>query len=54
MKAGIFADFIVLQRDPLTMKKAYMHMRDIKILETRVRGALIYSSEAVNESVSMA
>ncbi|RFM29389.1 amidohydrolase [Chitinophaga silvisoli] len=52
LKVGNFADFVVLQQDPLKMKNPYMHMRNIGVLETWVAGKLVYGS-TVSETVSM-
>jgi predicted amidohydrolase YtcJ len=53
LKVGNFADFVVLQQDPLTMKDPFMHMRNIGVLETWMAGTLVYGS-TVSEEVSMA
>lgn len=52
LQAGNFADFVVLQQDPLKMKNPYMHMRNIEVLETWVRGAKVYTTIAENVSVA--
>jgi predicted amidohydrolase YtcJ len=52
LKVGNFADFVVLQQDPLTMKDPYMQMRNIGVLETWVAGSLVYGS-TVSQEVSM-
>lgn len=53
LKTGNFADFVVLQQDPLTMIDPYMKMRNIGVLETWVGGSLVYGS-TVSQEVSMA
>ncbi|SEW45893.1 hypothetical protein SAMN05428988_6166 [Chitinophaga sp. YR573] len=53
LKVGNFADFVVLQQDPLTMIDPYMKMRNIGVLETWVGGSLVYGS-TVSQEVSMA
>lgn len=53
LKVGNFADFVVLEQDPLTMKDPYMRMRDIPVLETWVGGSRVYGS-TVSQEVSMA
>jgi predicted amidohydrolase YtcJ len=52
LKAGNFADFVVLQQDPLTMIDPYMKMRNIDVLETWVGGSLVHGS-TVSQKVSM-
>jgi predicted amidohydrolase YtcJ len=52
LKAGNFADFVVLQQDPLTMIDPYMKMRNIDVLETWVAGSLVHGS-TVSQKVSM-
>ncbi|WP_343670478.1 amidohydrolase [Chitinophaga sp.] len=52
LKVGNFADFVVLQQDPLTMENPYMNMRNIEVLETWVAGLKVYST--VIEEVGMA
>ncbi|WP_170117565.1 amidohydrolase [Chitinophaga ginsengisoli] len=52
LKVGNFADFVVLEQDPLTMKRPYMNMRNIGVLETWVAGSLVYGS-TVSEEVSI-
>jgi len=52
LKVGNFADFVVLQQDPLTMKNPFMNMRNIEVIETWVAGLKVYST--VVEEVSMA
>lgn len=41
---GNFADFVVLEQDPLTMKDPHMNMRNIGVLETWVAGKLVYGN----------
>jgi predicted amidohydrolase YtcJ len=53
LKVGNFADFVVLQQDPLTMIDPYMKMRNIGVLETWVAGSMVYGS-TVSQEVSMA
>jgi predicted amidohydrolase YtcJ len=53
LKVGNFADFVVLEQDPLTMTDPYMKMRNISVLETWVGGSLVYGSK-VSQEVSMA
>lgn len=50
LQVGNFADFVVLETDPLTMKEPYMKMRDIKVLETWVGGVAVYEN-SVSEAV---
>lgn len=52
LKAGNFADFVVLQQDPLSIKDPYMNIRNIDVLETWVGGLQVYSSK-VSKKVSM-
>ncbi|MGH1517961.1 amidohydrolase [Chryseobacterium sp. JK1] len=45
LKKGHFADFVILEQDPLSMKtqtSQYMKMRDIPVLETWVGGVSVY------------
>ncbi|UPK67261.1 amidohydrolase [Chitinophaga filiformis] len=44
LKAGNFADFVVLAQDPLTMKNPFMNMRNIEVVETWVAGVKVYST----------
>jgi predicted amidohydrolase YtcJ len=53
LKTGHFADFVVLQQDPLSVTNPYMNMRNIKVLETWVGGLQVYAGR-VTEEVSMA
>lgn len=51
---GYFADFVILQKDPLsltTQSEQYMKMRDIPVLETWVGGAPVYVSKHHKEKV---
>lgn len=52
LKVGNFADFVVLQQDPLTMKNPFMNMRNIEVIETWVAGLKVY--QTVMEEASMA
>jgi predicted amidohydrolase YtcJ len=52
LKAGNFADFVILKQDPLTIKEPYMNIRNIDVLETWVGGLPVYSS-TVKKKMSM-
>jgi predicted amidohydrolase YtcJ len=51
LTTGNFADFVLLAQDPLKMKNPFMHMRNIPVLETWVRGAKVYSGVNVGVGV---
>lgn len=53
LKVGNFADFVILEKDPLTIKDPYMNMRNIEVLETWVGGVRVHSS-TVSKKVSFA
>lgn len=53
LKVGHFADFVVLQKDPLTVKDLYMKLRNIGVLETWLGGLQVYAGKLSRE-VSMA
>lgn len=42
---GHFADFVILEQDPLTLAVPYMKMRDIPVLETWVDGHNVYQKQ---------
>lgn len=46
LEEGKFADFVILEKDPITMprKDASMNMRNIKVLETWLGGIKVYTS----------
>ena len=46
LKTGHFADFVILQQDPLTIKDPYLKMRSIPVLETWVGGLPVYTNFA--------
>jgi len=52
LKTGNFADFIILEQDPLTIKDPYMNMRNIDVLETWVGGVQVHHS-TVSKNVSL-
>ncbi|WP_316839062.1 amidohydrolase [Pedobacter gandavensis] len=43
LETGKFADFVILDQDPITLKDPYMKMRNINVLETWVDGHKVYS-----------
>lgn len=48
--AGYFADFVILEKDPLsltTQSEQYMQMRDIRVRETWVGGVCVHAAEDV-------
>lgn len=45
LKAGNFADFVILKQDPLTIKDPYMNIRNIDVLETWVGGIPVYNNQ---------
>lgn len=42
LAVGHFSDFVILKQDPLHLKKIYMHMRDIEVLETWKGGVMVH------------
>jgi predicted amidohydrolase YtcJ len=52
LQVGNFADFVVLETDPLTMKEPFMKMRNIGVLETWIGGVVVYGS-TVSEAVGV-
>jgi predicted amidohydrolase YtcJ len=49
LKVGNFADFVILEQDPLTIQDPYMNMRNIDVLETWVGGLPVYNSLVVQK-----
>lgn len=45
LKAGNFADFVILKQDPLSIKDPYMKMRNIEVLETWLGGTPVYKHD---------
>lgn len=54
LKTGHFADFVILQADPLTIQDPYMHIRNIPVLETWVGGLQVYVSQPQEANMSVA
>jgi len=46
LAAGHFADFVILAQDPLAVTPVFKNMRNIKVLETWLGGAQVYSGVA--------
>jgi len=44
LEVGKFADFVILQQDPLTLEDCYLQMRNILVLSTWKGGVQVYPS----------
>ena len=44
LEVGKFADFVILQQDPLTLEDCYLQMRNIPVLSTWKGGVRVYPS----------
>jgi len=47
LKTGHFADFVILEHDPLSLNEYYMVLRNIPVLETWKGGVAVYTHHAI-------
>lgn len=46
LDTGLYADFVILKKDPLSLEQYYMNLRNIEVLETWKDGAIVYEHPA--------